>query len=186
MKRVGIVDETRGLAVISMVIYHLYFDLVYFYGVNMGALVDTILSDWWQPLIAGTFIFVSGIAANYSKNNFKRGVICFFIGMAFTFATSFITPHAPIYFGVLHFLGISMMIYGFIGRFTEKIPAVAGIILFGLLYFVTINIPHGYMGIDGILYRGPICDFLSGIVAAAMTIYEFRVMTKMSAQKQEV
>lgn len=45
MKRVGIVDETRGLAVISMVIYHLYFDLVYFYGVNMGQLVDTILSD---------------------------------------------------------------------------------------------------------------------------------------------
>jgi Na+-driven multidrug efflux pump len=43
-----------------------------------------------------------------------------------------------------------------------------------------------FMGIDGILYTGPICDFLSGIVAAAMTIYEFRVMTKMSAQKQEV
>ena len=40
-----------------------------------------------------------------------------------------------------------------------------------------------FMGIDGILYTGPICDFLSGIVAAAMTIYEFRVMTKMSAQK---
>jgi hypothetical protein len=39
------------------------------------------------------------------------------------------------------------------------------------------------MGIDGILYTGPICDLLSGIVAAAMTAYEFRIMTKLSAEK---
>ena len=161
MKRVGIVDETRGLAVISMVIYHLYFDLVYFYGVNMGELVDTILSDWWQPLIAGTFIFVSGIAANYSKNNFKRGVICFFVGMAFTFATSFITPHAPIYFGVLHFLGISMMIYGFIGKFTSRIPWIVGIIVFGLLFILTINVPNGYIGFNW-LFRINLPDSLYG------------------------
>ena len=140
MKRVGIVDETRGIAVISMVIYHLYFDLVYFYGVNMGVLIDTIF-DWWQPLIAGTFIFVSGISANYSKNNFKRGVICFFVGMGFTFATAFITHHAP-----MHFLGISMMIYGFIGKFTSRIPWIIGLILFALLYFLTINVPDGYIG----------------------------------------
>lgn len=146
-KRVGIVDETRGLAVISMVIYHLYFDLVYFYGVDMGKLIDTVM-DWWQPLIAGTFIFVSGIAANYSHNHFKRGALCFFVGMCFTFATAFITPHAPIYFGVLHLLGISMMIYGFIGNFTSKIPWVLGLILFALLYFLTLNIPHGYMGFN--------------------------------------
>lgn len=144
-KRAGIVDETRGLAVISMVIYHLYFDLVYFYGIDFGKLIDTVM-DWWQPLIAGTFIFVSGIAANYSKNCFRRGVLCFFVGMGFTFATAFITPYAPIYFGVLHLLGISMMIYGFIGKYVSRIPWVLGLIIFGLLYFITINIRHGYMG----------------------------------------
>ncbi|MBQ8613075.1 MAG: DUF1624 domain-containing protein [Ruminiclostridium sp.] len=144
-KRAGIVDETRGLAVISMVIYHLYFDLVYFYGIDFGKLIDTVM-DWWQPLIAGTFILVSGIAANYSKNCFRRGVLCFFVGMGFTFATAFITPYAPIYFGVLHLLGISMMIYGFIGKYVSRIPWVLGLIIFGLLYFITINIRHGYMG----------------------------------------
>lgn len=146
-KRVGIVDETRGIAVISMVIYHFYFDLVYFYGIGLGNIVAVIM-EWWQPLIAGTFIFVSGIAANYSKNIFKRGVICFFTGMLFTFATSFITPDAPIYFGVLHLLGICMMIYGFIGRFTEKLPWLIGMILFALLYFLCLNIPDGYMGFN--------------------------------------
>ncbi len=157
-KRAGIIDETRGIAVISMVIYHLYFDLTYFYGVDMGKLIDVAM-DWWQPLIAGTFIFISGVAANYSRNNFKRGVLCFFIGMAFTFATAFITPEAPIYFGVLHLLGVCMMIYGFIGQFTSRIPWVLGMILFALLYFLTINVPHGYIGFNW-LFRIDLPDVL--------------------------
>lgn len=145
-KRVGIIDETRGAAVISMVIYHLYFDLVYFYGLNFGGIVDMIF-DWWQPLIAGTFIFVAGVSSLFSKNNFKRGALCFFIGMAFTFATAFVTPNAPIYFGVLHFLGIAMMIYGFIGHIVEFIPAVLGIILFVILFALTWNVPNGYISL---------------------------------------
>ena len=150
-KRAGIVDETRGLAVISMVIYHLYFDLVYFYGIDFGKLIDTVM-DWWQPLIAGTFIFVSGIAANYSKNCFRRGVLCFFVGMGFTFATAFITPHAPIYFGVLHLLGISMMIYGFIGKYVSRIPWVLGLIIFGLLKILK-SFPLAFQVQNG-LYQG--------------------------------
>lgn len=35
-----------------------------------------------------------------------------------------------------------------------------------------------YMGIDGILYTGPIADFLAAAVNAIMIIYEFRLMTK--------
>ncbi len=148
-KRVGIIDEVRGIAVISMVIYHLYFDLVYFYGQDFGKIVDTIF-EWWQPLIAGTFIFISGASSLFSRNNFKRGALCFFLGMAFTFATAFITPNAPIYFGVLHFLGIAMMIYGFIGHGTEHIPAVLGIILFAIVFVFTWNVPSGYVGFFGL------------------------------------
>jgi hypothetical protein len=40
------------------------------------------------------------------------------------------------------------------------------------------------MGIDGILYTGPICDLLSGIVALVMTIFEFRLMTDMSKNQR--
>lgn len=149
-KRVGIIDETRGAAVISMVIYHLYFDLVYFYGLDFGGLVDAVF-DRWQPLIAGTFIFIAGASSIFSSNNFKRGVLCFFIGMAFTFVTAFITPNAPIYFGVLHFLGIAMMIYGFIGHVVEFIPAVLGIILFAILFIFAWNVPNGYLGFFGLL-----------------------------------
>ncbi|MBR6579726.1 MAG: MATE family efflux transporter [Ruminococcus sp.] len=55
-----------------------------------------------------------------------------------------------------------------------------------IIFFVPILlILPKFMGIDGILYTGPICDLLSGIVALAMTIFEFRLMTVMS-EKSEV
>ncbi len=159
-KRVGILDEVRGIAVISMVIYHLYFDLRYFYGIEMGGIVDTVF-HWWQPLIAGTFIVVSGAACLYSSNNIRRGFLCFLVGMCFTFATAFLTPQAPITFGVLHLLGISMMLYGLIGRGIERLPSAAGIVLFALLYALCLNVPSGSLGFPGV-FSFPLPDALYG------------------------
>ena len=82
-KRVGIVDEIRGIAFISMVIYHVYYDIAFIYGVNLPDVIDLVMK-WLQPLIAGTFIAVAGISSNYSKNNFKRGALYFFVGMVMT------------------------------------------------------------------------------------------------------
>lgn len=148
-KRVGLVDEIRGIAFILMVIYHLYFDIVYLYGVDLPDVIDIVMR-WLQPLIAGTFIAVSGISSNYSKNNFKRGVLYFFVGMGFTFVTAIAIPSQVIVFGILHFLGIAAMIYGFIGKFTDKIPWLVGVIVFVILYAFTLNVSRGYLGIDGI------------------------------------
>jgi hypothetical protein len=38
------------------------------------------------------------------------------------------------------------------------------------------------MGIDGIVFTGPIADLLSGIVAIAMAIFEFRAMNKLAEE----
>lgn len=148
-KRVGILDEARGLAVISMVIYHLYFDLRYFYGIDMGETADTVMHAW-QPLIAGTFIVVAGASSRYSSDNLRRGVLVFLVGMCFTVATSFLTPHAPITFGVLHLLGACMVFYGLIGRQLERLPSLVGIVLFALLFALTRGVPHGFFGIEGL------------------------------------
>ncbi|HOR21371.1 MAG TPA: MATE family efflux transporter, partial [Ruminococcus sp.] len=39
-----------------------------------------------------------------------------------------------------------------------------------------------FMGIDGIVFTGPIADLLSGIVAIAMAIFEFRAMNKLAEE----
>ena len=54
-----------------------------------------------------------------------------------------------------------------------------------IIFFVPILLVlPKFMGIDGILYTGPICDLLSGIVALVMTIFEFRLMTDMSKNQR--
>lgn len=50
-----------------------------------------------------------------------------------------------------------------------------------ILFFVPILLILPYFfGIDGIIYTGPVADFLSAIVAISMTVFEFRLMTKES------
>ena len=148
-KRIGTLDEVRGIAYIAMILYHAYYDIAFVYMHDLPGFIDT-AAHFIQPFIAGTFIFVAGISSNFSNNNFKRGVTYFFFAMALTFVTAVALPSEVIVFGVLHFLGIAAMIYGFIGKFTERIPWVIGLVLFSVLFAVTYNVTRGSMGIDGL------------------------------------
>jgi len=159
-KRVGMLDEVRGIAYIAMIIYHAYYDIAFVYCHDLPDAVDMFMRVL-QPLIAGTFIVIAGISSNYSQNNFRRGVEYFFCAMLLTFVTAVFMPSEIILFGVLHFYAIAAMIYGFIGKFTERIPAIIGTVLFALLYAVTLNIPRGYIGFDG-LFTAPMPDILYG------------------------
>ena len=148
-KRVGIVDEVRGFEYILMILYHIYYDLAFVYNIDLPQPVDIIMK-YVQLIFGCVFIAIAGIAANYSSNNFKRGAQYFFIGMMMTFVTAIAMPSETIVFGVLHFMGIAAMIYGFVGKYTEAIPCFIGILLFGLLYAFTLNVPQGYIGFDGL------------------------------------
>lgn len=140
--RVGLLDELRGFAIICMVVYHALFDLNYFFGVKVPVFFD----DWFdivQTSFAGLFIFISGTVCRYSHNNLKRGVQCFFLGMILTFVTPFFT-NGNIYFGILHFLGIAMMIFGLSEKVLDHIPALVGIIVFGVLFALSCYVVRVY------------------------------------------
>jgi uncharacterized membrane protein len=149
-KRVGLLDEIRGFAIICMVVYHVLFSLQNFYGVNIPVFFD----DWFglvRNIFAGAFIFISGCVCRFSRNNLKRGAQCFFLGMLITFVVAFAQPNFPIHFGILHFLGISMLLYALMEPFFSNVPPLAGIIVFGFLFFALYNLPYnGYIGFQGI------------------------------------
>lgn len=150
-KRVGLIDEMKGFAILCMVVYHAMFDLKYMAGINVPIFFDS----WFnivRDIFAGMFIFVSGTACNYSHNNIKRGVQCFFLGMVLTLVTSFTAPESPITFGILHCLGISMIIYGLCEKYLKKIPTTVGFIVGVFLFAMTLSVPRGNVfGISGIL-----------------------------------
>ena len=148
--RVGFLDELRGFAIICMVIYHLMYNLKFIFGVDVPIFFDS----WFyivQTIYAGMFIFISGIVCNYSHNNLKRGAQCFFIAMVFTFVTAFVMPGSPDMFGVLHCLGICMMIYGLSEKALVKLPSFLGIIICVFLFMLTYDFHRGYSGIAGLL-----------------------------------
>lgn len=150
-KRVVFLDEVRGFAIICMVVYHILFDLKYLHGINVPVFFD--FQGWFnivRDVFAGAFIFISGSVCRFSRNNLKRGAQCFFLGMLITFVTAFVTPDAPVYFGILHMLGISMLLFALLQNLLDRLPASLGIIISAVLFFLSFNIPRGYIGVETI------------------------------------
>lgn len=145
--RVILLDEIRGFAILCMVVYHAMFQLKYSFDVD----VPVFFEGWFdiiRDIFAGIFIFISGCMCRFSRNNLKRGVQCFFLGMIITFTMPFFGQ--CIEFGILHMLGISMMLYGLFGEGFERIPPLVGILICAALAFVSWNIKDGFIMVPGI------------------------------------
>ncbi len=148
--RVGILDEIRGFAIICMVVYHAMYDLKYLFGID----VPVFFEGWFdiiRDIFAGTFIFISGMVCRYSSNNLKRGAQCFFIGMIMTFVIPFFS-NGTIMFGILHFLGVSMMLFGLGQKLFDLLPSVVGLAVSIILYILTMNV--GLENVSGIIHPG--------------------------------
>ncbi len=147
--RIYFIDELRGFAVLCMVIYHAFYLFGSFF-------------DWqWandmfyffmpvQPIFAGVFIFICGISCTLSKSNLKRGLILLGISLGFTLVTTVIMPSlgfvdCEIYFGILHFLASSILIYTLLSKGIYRIPPFAGILACTVLYAFTSGIESGVM-----------------------------------------
>jgi uncharacterized membrane protein len=145
--RVYSVDLLRGFAMVYIMLYHLLYDLSNFAGVPL----PFFYTDWWEVvhiLFVSLLFAVSGVSTHFSRNNLKRGVIVFFLGQLitlFTAAAGSITssPEIIIVFGVLTFIGLSMMIYSIIRPGIEKIGIPTGVIftLCTVIYILLLIFP---------------------------------------------
>jgi uncharacterized membrane protein len=129
------IDFLRGTAVILMIIFHFLFDLYYF-GIYPVDIISGFL--WYLPrFIAGIFIFLVGISLylSYSrmkKSNLplqerdflfkyiKRGVWIFSLGLIITLATWLFLPSGFIIFGILHFIGLAIILAYPLLKLNEK------------------------------------------------------------------
>ena len=128
--RIEIIDALRGFCVCLMVAHHLLFNLVVFLGAPRWFFFNPAFT-FLAPFFAGVFIFLSGVSSRFSMSNIKRGLIALALSVGITMVTLFIGM--PIWFGVLHLLGFSMVFYGLTFKFWDFIPRLVAPFIFILL-----------------------------------------------------
>ena len=127
-KRIAIIDALRGIAVVLMVIHHLLYNLVYIIEVLPEWFFTNPIFDVLHYIFAGLFIFLSGISSRFSHSNIKRGLIVIALAAGITIVTYYM--EMPIWFGVLHLLGFSMLFFGLTKKIWDLIPRKASPVVF--------------------------------------------------------
>lgn len=135
-------DLVRALAVLGMVTYHAAYDLQFFYSWKIS-----VLDGGWLLLAratATTFFLLVGITFRISwtrtrerlslfvtlRKYLRRGLLVILCGMLVTAATYRIDANTFVRFGVLHFIGVSIILLPLFTRLKIWNACVGGFVLF--------------------------------------------------------
>lgn len=122
-KRFWEIDFLRGIAVILMIVYHFLFDVSYFgdYSIDVNSGIFWIIGRGCAVMFL-TLVGVS-LTVSYSRTILKykekktvykkyilRGLKIFLLGLIITIFTWIIFPKSFIMFGILHLIGVSIIL----------------------------------------------------------------------------
>lgn len=144
-KRYELLDVFRGLTLISMILYHLVWDLVYIEGMKWNW-YKTDAAYLWQQSICWTFILLSGFCWSLGRHKLRRGLTVFLAGVIVSLVTCIFMPDQRILFGILTFMGSSMLILTWTEKVWKMIPPEMGITVSFVLFLFLKPINHGYLG----------------------------------------
>lgn len=151
--RYALLDELRGLDLVSMMLYHACWDMMFLFGIWM---------DWyigwpgrlWQQSICWVFILLSGFCVPLGHRTLKRGAQVFAAGALVTVVTLVFMPEDRVVFGVLTFLGSAMLLTGVLEPLLKKIPPAAGLAVSAVLFALTYHLDERWLGFGGLRLGG--------------------------------
>lgn len=147
--RCALLDELRGLDLISMMLYHGMWDLVYLFGVR-APWYGSWQGELWQQSICWVFILLSGFCVPLGHRTLKRGAQVFAAGALVTVVTLVFMPEDRVVFGVLTFLGSAMLLTGVLEPLLKKIPPAAGLAVSAVLFALTYHLDERWLGFGGL------------------------------------
>ena len=124
-KRIWELDALRGICILGMVAVHIGYDLgtaspLFLFVQNWGGIV---------------FLVLSGICVTLGSRHLRRGLLVFGCGMLCTLVTlslhllGFAGKGLIIYFGVLHCLGVCMLLWAVFSRIPDALMAALACLL---------------------------------------------------------
>lgn len=131
--RIWELDAFRGLCILGMVLVHLTFDLVVLYRI-----LDWNYPEWFlflQEWGGVLFLLISGISVTLGHHPVRRGLVVFGCGMLCTGVTyamaalGFMDSLLVIRFGVLHCLGLCMLLWPALRKLHPGVLLAVGIVL---------------------------------------------------------
>ena len=156
--RIWELDALRGVCILCVIVVHFLFDLSFFGG------LDLTLPAWYvfiQEYGGAIFVVLSGVCVTLGSKSVRRGLIVFACGMLITAVTygmyrlGMSGADVVVKFGVLHLLGVCMLVYPAF----KKLPP-AALALLGLAIAITgyairsVIVPQRWLFPLGLTYEG--------------------------------
>ena len=149
-KRIWELDALRGLFVLGMVVVHFVYDLVELWGIVQWEYPAAFLlvKDWGGLL----FLLISGICVTLGHRSVRRGAIVLACGAVISAVTvgmywlRLSDRSIIIYFGVLHCLGVSMLLWPLLKKWPwQALLALAAALLALGYWFGTLRLGSNWL-----------------------------------------
>ncbi len=159
-ERIWEIDALRGVMILCMVFVHFV----------IGSADDRLIAwPMWLLQVFGRlgvlFVVLSGISANLGSGSFRRGVTVFCCGLILELGSyiavllGIFGDNMVIRFGVLHLLGISMMLWPLFRKSSPWVLVLLGAVIIGVGYwFETFHVGPEFLYAIGLTSR----NFASG------------------------
>ena len=156
--RIWELDALRGVCILCVIVVHFLFDLSFFGG------LDLTLPAWYvfiQEYGGAIFVVLSGVCVTLGSKSVRRGLIVFACGMLITAVTygmyrlGMSGADVVVKFGVLHLLGVCMLVYPAFKKLPPAMLTVLGLVIAITGYAIRgIIVPQRWLSPLGLTYEG--------------------------------
>ena len=156
--RIWELDALRGVCIACVIVVHFLFDLSFFGG------LDLTLPAWYvflQEYGGAIFVVLSGVCVTLGSKSVRRGLIVFTCGMLITAVTygmyrlGMSGADVVVKFGVLHLLGVCMLVYPAFKKLPPAALAVLGLLIAVTGYAIRgVVVPQHWLFPLGLTYEG--------------------------------
>ncbi len=142
--RIWELDFLRGIALILMIYFHIIYDLKEF--VNLPISYSDGVNYILGKISAILFMLISGVCASLNGRITKRALKVLGIALAISIVTHIYNPEYGIKFGILHFLGISMLLSPLLSKIGKYKLLLLGIFIIALgIYVNNVKLSFDYL-----------------------------------------